>query len=161
MNRFKFRVWRYCHAIKSNKFYYLNYCKIASNEGADICFQEEDCSYYDDSVDNIEKDCVIQQFTGLLDKNGKEIYEGDIVKWQEEVTAGGYNLFNFQVKYNTNSGFSDCLGGFYLEAINYKNSYTNDKFVQTCGLIQNNSPDGYCIKIIGNIFENPEFLEKK
>jgi uncharacterized phage protein (TIGR01671 family) len=28
------------------------------------------------------KDCVVQQFANILDKNGQEIYEGDICKWK-------------------------------------------------------------------------------
>lgn len=31
------------------------------------------------------KDYIIQQFTGLLDINDKEIYDGDIIEWKEPI----------------------------------------------------------------------------
>ena len=84
-----------------------------------------------------ERGWVWQQFTGLLDKNGKEIYEGDVVK-VEDFSGGAYfgapqPTVNQKVYYNTERGKYPFHG--------------------TGGFISKRT------EIIGNIHENPELLK--
>ena len=75
------------------------------------------------------KGIEVMQFTGLLDKNGKEIYEGDIVHvWEHNVDDKG--------------------------VIRYDESHTafvTGKYGCTVGEFQN-------IEILGNIYENPDLI---
>ena len=94
-------------------------------------------SNYDDYEDFEYKDITdkveIMQYTGLHDKNGKEIYEGDIVKsfFVDTDEAGNeiYKYYIIEVKYD------EVLC-----------SYKIDKFMN--------------LEVIGNIYENKELLNE-
>ncbi len=102
---------------------------------------------------------ILQQFTGLLDINGKEIYEGDIVKFNkwncpqdhpniEDYLTNGYK----QIVYGLNCGGQYPSAGF--TAISLRPTDLEDGH-------QLNWMDTRNIEIIGNIFENSELLENK
>jgi len=96
---------------------------------------------YFDPVDYDKKDFVIMQCTGLKDKNGKLIYEGDIVKYKDEV----YDL---------------CIGKIEWDNAHYElQYYTGEKYgwfshILCFKHIKN-------IEVIGNIYENKELLESE
>ena len=83
---------------------------------------------------------TLGQYTGLRDKNGKEIYEGDILKWSKGrlyVVKFLDGMFYASVE-ECNKGI---LGGFPLHRLT-------------------EYEDGKC-EIIGNIFDNPELINKE
>ena len=87
----------------------------------------------------------LMQFTGLKDKNGKEIYEGDIVNF------GNSNGFSWGTEYYELEIIWEDAG------FRYKNIKTGKIFDKkiTQKIINNCNK----FEIIGNKFENPELLD--
>jgi len=86
-------------------------------------------------VDSISADWdKIYQFTGLTDKNGKEIYEGDIVEHEKRIHTIVFSRCGFTIANKK---------GLYPASLQYLPVFA-DK-----------------IEVIGNIYENPELLAPK
>ena len=95
---------------------------------------------------------TVGEYTGLKDKNGKRIFEGDIVK-NEWCFIKGNSIVRFGEYKSLDSSNNYQCGhlGFYLEHISDFNKRTVRKdimyFANKC-------------EIIGNIFDNPELLKE-
>ena len=87
---------------------------------------------------------ILLQSTGLKDKNGKLIFEGDVIK------SDHYDDI-YKVIYSIEGHFA---GSFCLQNINNKKT---SKFHQSNIWMPSDEPKNWD-KIIGNIYENPELL---
>lgn len=127
---------------KDNKKWSVGYYAIIGERNVIIKLQSEDYYAVDDSVKKSHGNEVIEvdpetvcQYTGLTDKNGRKIFEGDIVRRKivDDYIIGQVVWFD--------TGF--C--GFHLKCGN--RYYPIGKSEQT-GISD-------CDEVIGNIFDNP------
>lgn len=130
MRTIKFRAWD--NVCKKMEYEFSKYSWYISHDG-ELVEQEdnwgEDCWMHQKN----KTDYKLMQYTGLHDKNGIEIYEGDVIRciWKDDVSLNekewiaeckpiGENTFHFYSEFES----IDCV-------------------------------------IIGNIYENPELLTDK
>jgi uncharacterized phage protein (TIGR01671 family) len=129
MKDIKFKVWdkKYKRFIEGGELIYYLY---SGNERLEVNINE--LGYENDEYK--QSDFVICQFTGVTDKNGKEIYEGDIVKY---LFIGDfekkYDLYEYVIFYKGCSVFNNSKRGlmFFLDDL----------------------------EVLGNIYENLELLK--
>lgn len=132
MRQIKFRAW------DVNKMLY------------NVAVKDSFAFYNGEHLTTVTGNCAynIMQFTGLFDKNGKEIYEGDIIK------ATYYNFTGKNCELIQEVCFD--YGCFIAKTPDCKNAQPE--------LDRNNSPlfwlkaPSYC-EVIGNIHQNPELLK--
>ena len=97
-------------------------------------------SYDEIAFDEVPaSDFILMQSTGLLDKNGNEIFVGDIVKYE-----AGCNTVTEEVAYDKN------FAGFGVRDADTDIIFT---FLQLADVV-----DLISLEVIGNIYENPELL---
>ena len=121
MKEMKFRVW---HNGKWNYFII-----------GGLWDTEVQKAYLECCIDG----CTFYQFTGLKDNNGKEIYEGDILR-----SKNFLNCKDLVVDFNN--------GGFTLYGAKHACDHHYSKWLHA---------DSCDSEVIGNFYENPELREVK
>ena len=136
----KFRAWDKVHECYlydvQGAYDTLGGCvKYENGESADY---DEEC--FDGFLDN--KQYIVEQYTGLHDKNGKDIFEGDIVRYTAWHDGEPTGVFQGEVVYSGDLGMASF-----------------DIRLDHDGEIDRAVLPAIGVEVIGNIHENPELLE--
>ena len=136
MNReIKFRAWD----SKTKKWLFgYEYPNLGgfSMKGEVMLFGEYSRFFESIPIEDWDK-IILMQYTGLKDKNGKEVYEGDVIRQSSDLCI-----------------IESCVGGFDCQMlVELKNGGTLRGSVYNFSFLS----EKYC-EIIGNIYENPELL---
>lgn len=133
MNReIKFRAWDYLRKIMLYQGVHFSDLSFVKGEFKPVLYNsiEDNWNWYKNKTD-------LMEYTGLKDKNGKEVYEGDIVYCESNIP---HILINI-------TGIVKFLNGSWVISI---------------GGLGNQDLYSYGVDIekLGNIYENPEILKK-
>lgn len=133
MREIKFRAWDLRNDRMVQDPYVFNEITAGhyvKEYGATYVFYET----WQDVGDGIDRPCHIMQYTGLVDKNGKEIYESDVIRWRFVNTGEDEEYYEEEVKWY------EC--GFFLDGGAPLTVAMDD------------------CEVIGNVHQNPEILNQ-
>ncbi|WP_315168709.1 YopX family protein [Metaclostridioides mangenotii] len=132
------REWIYSSTTHS-KVVGKRFCDFMPN------FKNHDCRILD--INTWERVDIVTQYTGCNDKNGVEIYEGDIVKTSEHsLVVVVWHDNGFKYKYKFKKSYKD------------EGSWIETKFLE---IGRSTEDKRWGDEVVGNIFENPEMVEIK
>lgn len=152
-DRFKLRVWdtlanKMTYNFMLGNFMQKSQTDYEKKDWVGINYEPDYICFNNEGIDYL----VLMQPTGLRDKNGKLIYEGDIVN----VYVSSEKLYRYQVKFE--------IGSFMLvsdgEIFDFPNKW-NDNVYPLSQLYFEYDNEENCIdqlEVIGNVYENPELL---
>ena len=139
MREIKFRAW---HKIAEKMTEVHSFTNIDYKDEDEYKYVVTSEEAVDDGVCWKYRDIVLMQYTGLKDKNEKEIYEGDVIKIEvKKRNKGDFpNLKNYLVVFEDFSFSYKDNDGHYATPLNI--------FIKG-------------VEVISNIYENPELLDNK
>ena len=159
MREIKFRAWvtYYDEAFMLNLDMVKN--KYDFENGFVLAFVED--AYEGFSCHELmsqEPDLIIMQYTGLRDKNGVEIYEGDVVSILDKTTRK--KPFIGEVKWNgIIAGFEAFPKGQEWGMFLHGHPMLTAEIIpELQKFIGNDKTQGRTIEVIGNIYENKDLL---
>ena len=147
----RFKIKQYNESFKEEEIIFL---ESKTHEIYSLCIHGNHVVVpYNNTVLTIfqnECECIdILQFTGLTDKNGKEIYEGDIVKWNDSSDNECWRFAIVEINPDIQFECSNIpeVDGI-QNSISYCFKYASFFYRDTAKFLE----------VIGNIHDNPELL---
>ena len=144
MREIKFRAWY--EPDKQTKDGALKFKQVIFQDQLFFMHGLEDDEYcgrlikYPFEVPFLDDDWTVEQFTGLTDKHGREIYEGDIIRFAKS---------NMSEKFDQGHVWYVDFLAHWAVSMNHLYSECSCQLNET-----------YQREIVGSIHENPELLEK-
>ena len=129
----KFRAWNGEHMFRIEGLRWILFSSPEEGKGVRV---DENGQNDWRTLELDKESCALMQYTGLKDKNGKEIYESDIVKSITGFAASSPGEVGVIKWYSYPPGFG-------VKWAYISNCRLEEKFLED-------------IEVIGNIYENPE-----